>query len=188
MKWPSFLPELVSLVIAVPLLLAGASKLLRPGPLAAALGKVYRWAGSRPVLAAGIARAVAVVELAAAFLVLTGWWRPGGSVLAGVVGLGIAGFAASALLLGRTAVCGCFGETDGKPLGAGNIVVGVALVAGAFLALQGSSARTSKEILLLLASTAALARVLFKHRHRLSGLFGRHFRSFSRLREGTDNG
>jgi hypothetical protein len=185
-KSQALLSGLVSLGIAVPLLLAGGSKLMSPAPLAAALGKVYRWAGSRPNLTMLIVWVVAVTELSAAFLVLTGWLRPAGFALTGAVGIGIAAFAASALLLRRHVSCGCFGEAGGRPLGAGNVLAGLALVAGAFVARQASPLQSAAVVLLLLASTAALAWVLFKHRTSLSGPFGRHFRSFSRVGEGTN--
>ena len=186
MKSQALLSELVSLAIAVPLLLAGGSKLMSPAPLAAALGNVYRWAGSRPNLTALIVWVVAAAELSAALLVLTGWLRPAGFVLTGAVGLGIAGFAVSALLLRRRVSCGCFGEAGGRPLGPGNVLAGLALVAGAFIARQAGPPQTAEAVLLLLACTVALAWVLSKHRTRLSGPFGRHFRSFSRVGEGTD--
>ncbi|WP_117211569.1 MauE/DoxX family redox-associated membrane protein [Allorhizocola rhizosphaerae] len=186
MNLPIWLTDLVSLAVAVPLLLAGSSKLLSPAPLANGLGEVYRWAVSRPRARIRIARAVAAAELTAAFLVLTGWLGPVGYVLAGGVGLGIAGFAASAIRLGRTVKCGCFGETAGRPLGAGNVVAGFALAAGSVLAFAGSPTGSRHELLLSAASAIALAWVLFKHRSRLAGPFTRHFRSFSGLREGTD--
>lgn len=183
---PIWLVDLISLTLAVPLLLAGSAKLLSPAPLAHGLGEVYPWTVSRKRARIRIARAVAAVELAAAFLVLTGWLSPAGYVLAGGIGLGIAGFAASAIRLGRAVTCGCFGETGGRPLGAGNVAAGLALAAGSVLAFVGVPAGGRHAILLPAASALALAWMLFKHRSRLAGPFARHFRSFSRLREGTE--
>jgi hypothetical protein len=185
-KLPIWLYDTASVAVAVTLLLAGASKLFRPAPLAEGLGKVFRWAASRRALVIRLVRGVAAAEVTAALLVPVAWLNPVGLVLAGVLGLAIAGFAVSAIVLGRTVACGCFGETGGRPLGPGNVAAGIALCAGSFLAFLGASTGTGKNVLLPAVCAVALAWVLFKHRARLAGPFARHFRSFSRLAEGTE--
>lgn len=185
-KLPIWLSDIASVAVAVTLLLAGASKLFNPTPLADGLGKVYRWAASRRTLVVRIVRGVAVAEVAAALLVAAAWVNPVGFVLAGALGLSIAGFAVSAIVLGRTVACGCFGETGGRPLGPGNVAAGIALAAGSLLAFLGASSGAGRAVLLLVVSAVALAWVLFKHRTRLADPLTRHFRSFSRLGEGTE--
>jgi hypothetical protein len=189
--------DLGTLAIAVTLLVAGASKLLSPHPLARGLGQVYAWAGARRRLAAGLARGIACVEVVAALLVATRWWSPAGYLLAGVVGLGIAGFATSALTRGRAVACGCFGETGGRPVGAVNVLAGLGLVVGSAILLvvsersSGASDAVGFAVarsvpapdptdgtLLGLTSVLALAVVLVRHRSRLLDPFRRHFRSF----------
>jgi hypothetical protein len=175
--------DLGTLAIAVTLLVAGASKLLSPHPLARALGQVYAWAQARRPVVTGLARGIACLEIAAALLVATRWLSPAGYLLAGVVGLGIAGFATSALTRGRAVACGCFGETGGRPVGAVNVLAGLGLVAGSAVLLAIARSVPAPELtdgtLLGLTSGLALVVVLVRHRSRLLGPFRRHFRSFT---------
>jgi hypothetical protein len=177
------------LAIAVTLLVAGASKLLSPHPLARALGQVYAWARARRSVATGLARGIACLEIAAALLVATRWLGPAGYLLTAVVGLGITGFAISALTRGRAVACGCFGETGGRPVGAVNVLAGLGLVAGSAVLLVPRSVpapEPTEGTLLGLTSVLALAVVLVRHRSRLLGPFRRHFRSFNELMGGSE--
>lgn len=178
--------DLGSLAIAVTLLVAGASKLLSPHPLARGLGQVYAWAESRRSLATRLARGIACLEISASLLVATRWLSPAGYLLVGLIGLGIAGFATSAITRGRTAACGCFGETGGRPIGAVNVLVGLGLLGGSVILLVLSAPDASDGTLLGLTSVLALTVVLVRHRSRLLSPFGRHFRSFHHLKEGAE--
>jgi hypothetical protein len=187
--------DLLRLVIAVTLLVAGASKLLSPFPLARGLGQVYGWAASRRRSATLVARAVAAVEVVAALLVATRWLEPAGYLLVGLVGCGIAGFAVTALTRGRSAECGCFGGSGGRPVGAGNVLAGLGLLAGAAVLVvtpSTAAADAAGGVLLGLTSASALAVVLVRRRSQLLRPFRHHFRSFShpsfqQLREGAES-
>lgn len=164
------------LAIAVTLLVAGASKLVSPGPLARSLGQTYRWSGRSGTVAA---RAVAVVELLAAFLLASYWAATAGLALAGLVGAGIVAFVATALRRGSTAPCGCFGEVGGRPIGARNLLAGTGLLGGAIALLVlpgGAPAAAPAELALPLTVLIALVAVMVRDRVRLLAPFLRHFR------------
>jgi hypothetical protein len=97
-------------------------------------------------------------------------------VLAGVVGVGIVGYATTAMRRGATAPCGCFGESSGRAPGVRNLVAGVALLAVAvvLLALPGSG-RASPAMSLPLVAVLGLTVVLVRDRSRVLAPFERHF-------------
>jgi hypothetical protein len=168
----AYVLDAARLAIAVALLVAGASKLVSPRPLAASLGQVFGW--HRPA-GVWIARAVAVTELVAAFLLATSWALTLALTLTGLVGAGTAVFAITAVRRGATAPCGCFGESSGRPVGVRNLLAGSGLLAGAIglLALPGTGA--AAELMLPLTAATALLAVMVRDRARLLAPFRRHF-------------
>lgn len=161
------------LAVAVTLVVAGGSKLVSPQPLARSLGQTFGLGRLRGVVAA---RAVAVVEIVAAFLVASHWVVTVGLTMAGLVGVGIIVFVVAAMRRGTTVPCGCFGEARGRPVGVGNLTAGAALLAGAIglLALPGA-ARVSTELSLPLAAVLAVVAVMLRDRTRLLSPFRRLF-------------
>jgi hypothetical protein len=114
------------------LLDAGLAKLASPAALAEALGELLPGAPAAPGAAV---RALAAVELVAALGLLAIPTRP--AAAAAVAGLGGV-FAAAGLagrLRGSRAPCGCMGGGD-RPLGAPNVVLGLALATAAALDLR----------------------------------------------------
>jgi hypothetical protein len=161
------------LAVAAILLVGGASKLFSPQPLAVSLGQVYGWA--RPIGVAA-ARAVAVIELVAAFLLAGAWAVTAGLALTGLVGTGIVAFSVTAVRRGATAPCGCFGESSGRPVGARNMLAGVGLLGGAVgLLILPESGSAPAALVLPLTATTALVAVMVRDRARLLAPFRRHF-------------
>ncbi len=171
--------DVVRLVIAVTLLLAGGSKLFSPQALARGLAEM----SGRAATAAGpfttAARAVAVVELTAAVLLAGYWSSPIGALLAGAVGFGIAAFATAGLVLRRRPSCGCFGADSGRPVGPVNLAAGLAMAAGAGLIVQAGPGRGDPADGLVLTALCTLAVVLIGRRAALARPFRRHFRTFA---------
>jgi hypothetical protein len=161
------------LAVAVTLLVAGASKLISPRPLATGLGQVFGWA--RPVGTVA-AMTVAAVELVAAFLLAGAWAVTAGLALTGLVGAGIVGFATAAMRRGATAPCGCFGESSGRPIGVHSLLAGAGLLAGAIglLVLTGTGTAAA-ELMLPLTAVIAMVAVMVRDRARLVAPFRRHF-------------
>lgn len=182
--------EVGRLALAVTLLVAGASKLFSPRPLARSLTQTYRQV--RPGAAIVTARAVAVTELAAAFLVASFWAPAVGLGLAGLTGLGIVVFTTTAMIRGTTAPCGCFGESSGRPVGLRNLLAGAGLLIGAALLaaplveplpVAQPEAPARAAVFLPLTAAVSLAAVMLRDRSRLLSPFLRHFRP-SRLASG----
>jgi hypothetical protein len=161
------------LAVAVVLMIAGSSKLASPRPFAAGLGQVFGW--SQPI-AVGIARAVAAIELTAAFLLASAWAVAAGLLLTGLVGAGVVVFVTVAVRRGASVPCGCFGQSRGRPIGARNLLAGVGLLAGAavLLTLPGKGT-AAPEMTLPLTAVIALMTVLTRDRRRLLAPFRRHF-------------
>lgn len=161
------------LAIAVVLLVAGASKLFSPRRLAVSLGQVVGW--NRPV-GIWIARAVAVTELAAAFLLASSWALGAALALTSLVGAGTVVFAITAIRRGATAPCGCFGESSDRPVGLRNLLAGTGLVAGAIaLLVWPAPDAATAELMLPLVAATALVGVMVRDRARLLAPFRRHF-------------
>ena len=166
--------DAVRLAVAVILLIGGASKLVSPRPLAGSFAQVYGW---RPVTGRWAARAVAGVELLAAFLLAAGWAVTTGAVLAGLVGAGVVTFAGTAMRRGATRPCGCFGESSGRPIGVHNLLAGVGLLAGAIVVLVlPTSGPVEAQLILPLTAIGALVAVMVRDRARLLAPFRRHAR------------
>ncbi|HEX6681436.1 MAG TPA: MauE/DoxX family redox-associated membrane protein [Candidatus Limnocylindrales bacterium] len=163
------------LAVAAALLVAGASKLVSPRPLATSLGQVFGWARPAGIAAA---RVVAAIELLAACLLAAGGPLIVGLALTGLVGAGIVVFVSAAMRRGATAPCGCFGESSGRPIGVRNLLGGIGFLAGAggLLILPGPGTATA-ELMLPLTATVALAAVMVRDRARLLAPFRRHFRN-----------
>ncbi len=161
------------LAIAAALLIAGASKAASPRPLAASLGQVFGW---RQAAGIRIARAVAAIELAAAFLLAGAWAVTVGLALTGLVGAGVILFVSTAVRRGSTMPCGCFGESSGRPIGVLNLLAGAGLLAGAIalLAMPGKG-MAAAEVTLPLTAVIALVAVMVRDRARLLAPFRRHF-------------
>ncbi|MCM4080894.1 MauE/DoxX family redox-associated membrane protein [Paractinoplanes hotanensis] len=170
--------DAVRLAVAVTLLLAGGAKLFSPRALARALAEMSGRPGRTGVFVT-VARTVAVVELTAAVLLAGGWFAPGGAVLAGGVGVGIASFAGAGLVLRRRPACGCFGADSGRPVGPANVAAGLALAAGAVLTGLGADGDAGAADRLVLAALGALVVVLVRRWAVLVRPFGRHFRIFA---------
>lgn len=117
---------LLAVPLAGVLIVAGVSKVAAPARLADSMRAV---AGGGAKTTA-VARAVGVLELAAAVLVSLPGTAAAGAVLGIATGLGIAGWVTLALRRRVTASCGCFGGNLGKPLSAANLLAGLALAAG----------------------------------------------------------
>ncbi|MDI2131067.1 MauE/DoxX family redox-associated membrane protein [Yinghuangia seranimata] len=126
-----------ALVIAV-LVQAGAVKLVSPAAGAAAVAElVPRGRGMPPPTAA--VRALAVAELAAGIAAAVPQLRVADRALVIILGLVFAAAGVLGALRGSSEPCGCFGAASSRPLGAGNVLMGLALaaVAGANLAFRG---------------------------------------------------
>jgi hypothetical protein len=165
--------DLGRVAIAAALLIAGASKLASPRPLAASLGQVF---GLRRAAGIGIARAVATIELAAAFLLAGAWAVMAGLALTGLVGAGVVLFVITAVRRGATMPCGCFGESSGRPIGIRNVLAGAGLLAGAIgLLAMPETGTAAAEVTLPLTAAIALVTVMIRDRARLLAPFRRHF-------------
>jgi hypothetical protein len=170
----AYMYDVGRLAMAVTLLVGGASKLVSPRPLAIGLGQVYGW--SRPV-GMWAARTVATVELAAALLLAGAWAAVVGLALTALVGTGIVLHATIAIRRGATAPCGCFGESNGRPIGVRNLLAGIALLTAAvmLLVLPAAAGATPAAMGLPLAAVVGLVAVLVRDRARLVAPFRRHF-------------
>jgi hypothetical protein len=171
--------DVVRLVIAVILLLAGGSKLFSPQALARGLAEMSGRVSTATGGFAVAARAVAVVELTAAVLLAGQWSTPIGGLLAGAVGFGIAAFAGTGLVLRRRPSCGCFGADSGRPVGPVNLAAGLAITAGAALIGRAGPGWGEPAEGLILTALCTLAVVLVGHRAALARPFRRHFRTFA---------
>ena len=113
---------------AAVVLVAGAAKLARPTAAATAL-RVLRLPGSRAAV-----RAIAVVELAVAALVLAGAGG-GRAAVAALAALHLGFAAVAAALRARSATCGCFGAA--APVTGTHVVVNLVVAALALAAVAG---------------------------------------------------
>jgi hypothetical protein len=166
----AYLYDAGRLVIAATLLVAGASKLANPRPLATSLATVLGLARGP---GGALARTIAAAELTASFLLAAGWSVTVGLALTGLVGAGIVVFVLIAMLRGASVPCGCFGETGDRPIGPRNLFAGMALLAGPII--LAVLPVTSRGFLLPLAAVAGLLAVMARDRVRLLAPFRRHF-------------
>ncbi|WP_433344674.1 MauE/DoxX family redox-associated membrane protein [Micromonospora sp. CA-111912] len=114
-------------------LCAGLGKLVAPEHAREAVAGLLRLAD--PV-ARRVVRLLALVETFVAVALLVPVLRPTGALLAGVLGLAFAGAGLLGRARGLRAPCGCFGRPESRPLGAGSVLSGLALVAAAIIVLR----------------------------------------------------
>jgi hypothetical protein len=170
------------IVLAVTFLYAGSAKLFVPKPLGKAIWTVSGVGPSRRRTADRIARAVGVVEVVTAFLLVNSFGVVAGLVGAAALGSGIALFAGVALTRGAEVACGCFGESRDRRLGLGHLLFGVvvAVVAAAMLTRVPQVGLTETPGPLASASLLALALVIARNRIVLLRPLRRHFQPFTR--------
>jgi hypothetical protein len=108
------------------LIRAGATKIAGPAAAAGALGEVL--AGGRPVPIA-LVRAAAAVEVASGLAVSLPALRLPDQVVAGLLGGSFFALGALGRLRGSRRPCGCLGGDGTSPLGAKNMLAGLALLA-----------------------------------------------------------
>jgi len=175
--------ELVRLVAAATMLMAGASKLFDPYPMAKGLNQVFTSPVLSPARWAYVARLVAAAELLAALLIATRWAHEAGLLLLLIVGVGIIGFAGIAMATKKRVSCGCFGGNGTQSVGLPNLLMGTGLAGAAVVLLTAPARPAGGEPDWLLSATAALATVAVLVRHRASLLppFTQHFQSFSKM-------
>ncbi|MDQ1018611.1 MauE/DoxX family redox-associated membrane protein [Streptomyces afghaniensis] len=115
-------------VVVALLVRGGAAKIVAPALGAAAAGELRPGRGPVP---AAVIRALAVVEIAVAVAMALPSLRGPAHVPMAALGLLFAGAGILGLLRGSTEPCGCFGADSTRPLGAGNVLMGVAVLAAA---------------------------------------------------------
>jgi hypothetical protein len=121
-------------VAAAILVNAAAAKLVAPERLATALrqlapASIAGWIGlDGEGTGAGIARTAAGVEAAAAVGLLVPEVRVPAAALLALLGACFAALGLAGSVRGGTAPCGCFGVDSDRPLGAANVVGGLAMV------------------------------------------------------------
>lgn len=145
-------------VVAALLLRAAPSKLVTPGPSAAAVGELRP--GGRPVPAV-VVRAFAAVELIAALCAAIPVSRLAAQILVAALGTVFAALGVLGLVRGSREPCGCFGEDDGHPLGVVNILLGGVFVASAALGLSIRHLHDPATSAALSALTAVIAATLW---------------------------
>ncbi|MEU2615146.1 MauE/DoxX family redox-associated membrane protein [Micromonospora sp. NPDC007271] len=169
------------LALGVIFVFAGASKLGAPRPLARALISVAMAPASYQMPAVHVSRAIGLLEVVVAFLLLSGTAPTAGLLGIIVFGIGIAVVASAALARGVSVACGCFGSPSGRPLGVRQLLTGLVLAVVASLVvvdLPGRAA-TNDAGLLAAACVLALSLVLVRHRSAILRPIRQHFRPFS---------
>lgn len=156
----------VNAAAAALLLNSGIAKIVSPDPLRRALTEVI--SAFESANAPSMLRGLAVIEIAAGVMVLTGPVRMPAAAVASLLGVGFALFGVLGLLRGGGSPCGCFGASSQEPLGWTNVVLG-ALLAAVYPVNAVSGARLESAAdytagAVLLASMASL--VLCVHTHR----------------------
>jgi hypothetical protein len=161
-------------VVITLLLRTGAAKLVSPGQASAAVGELLPARLSVPVAAI---RALAVIELTAAIAIAVPWLWFVAQVVAGLLGVAFAVAGALGEWRGSSSPCGCFGSRSSRPLGTGNILLGLAFLASAalHLAMPGSLRYTHSGYAALFAVVLSAGWLLFTHRGQARLVIGNVF-------------
>lgn len=131
---------LSSSVLASVLLNAGLAKLVSPAGLVGALDELLPVAFAVPARAV---RVLAGVEVLVALGLVAAPTRPLASVAAGGLGCLFAGAGLAGWRRGSQQPCGCMGGGGGRPLGAANVALGLALAAMAAVGLLAGAPAAS---------------------------------------------
>ncbi|MFJ8544420.1 MauE/DoxX family redox-associated membrane protein [Streptomyces sp. NPDC093586] len=153
--------SLVNAGVAAVLLRAAAAKIVGPAVAASALQEL---AGGRLRPPDGVVRLVALLELATLVLLVSPTARPVGYGAVAVLGLSFAALGAAGRLRGSDRPCGCFGVDNDKPLGAANMITGLAFAAVALVGLLATPDAGSAATAATLTSAVSSGWLLVTHR------------------------
>lgn len=144
----------VNAAAAALLVNSGVVKLVSPAPLRRALRELAPVAGGR--VPDPVVRAAGVFEVLAAGGLLATGTRILAAVVIACLGVTFALLGAAGLARRSTTACGCFGQASERPLGATNIVVGLALVAVLPLNAMAAAGDPAQAVLLAALGTLLL--------------------------------
>lgn len=157
-------------IVVTLLLRAGSAKLVSPQQAASAIGEL-RAAGQPASL--GFVRLVAAFELTTALALAFPWLRTPAHLLVFLFGVVFAGAGAVGVLRGSNRPCGCFGTQTTKPLGAGNVLLGLAFSLSAAAQLSLPAAATAASVYTALVAVVFSTGWLFvTHRRRARTVLG----------------
>lgn len=157
-------------IVVTLLLRAGSAKLVSPRPVAEAIGELR--ANGRPT-PTGLVRLLAVFELATALALGTPWLTTPAHLLVGLLGIVFAGAGAMGVARGSNRPCGCFGTQTAKPLGSGNVLLGLAFLLSAAAQLYvPADATTAAPYTALAAVVLSILWLFVTHRRRARTVLG----------------
>ena len=160
---------IVNAALAAILIMAAIGKLISPGELRTATRELFSRRSTQFPENAHI-RAFAIVELAAAALLFAAPTRLSGALLTAVLGLVFAASGAYGMARGASEPCGCLGNPSGKPLGARNVGIGIAMAVAAVAAntvIGTAGAANYAAEMLTVSSLLTLALCLWVNRERI---------------------
>ncbi|MET8279894.1 MauE/DoxX family redox-associated membrane protein [Micromonospora sp. NPDC005174] len=169
----------VRILVAALFLHAGGAKLFAPQQFSRTLRATLRIDDSHSLWTDNSARAIAFGEIVTALLLVGLPDDAYGLVLSALLGAGIAAFALMARLRRVTMACGCFGGSQGRPLGMRQLLFGTVLLAvSALLAYGQTDTRADNAALIVAACIGALVANLIRWRANLVQPLRRHLQPF----------
>lgn len=122
-------------LVATLLINSGAAKLVSPGGLRAAVRELFPVFGA--AVTNGLIRAAAILEIVVAAGLLVQPSRLPAAVLLTPLAIAFILLGGAGAIRGSTTACGCFGGNSDRPLGLGNLLIGLALLPVVVLNLAG---------------------------------------------------
>jgi hypothetical protein len=160
----------VNAAVATLLLMAGAAKVINPSVTAAALGELRR--GDQPV-SEQLVRVFGATEMLVAVVLSISGLRVPAASLTGLLGVSFAAAGLLGMVRGTEQPCGCFGAESNRPLGPGNLMLGLAFAGVAVADLLSQQPGDEGRATLM---TAALVSILTS-----AWLIGRNARQAARI-------
>lgn len=124
-------------MVATLLINSGAAKLVSPGGLRAAVRELFPLFGG--AVTNSLVRAAAILEIVVAAGLLVEPSRLPAAVLLAPLAITFTVLGGAGAIRGSTTACGCFGTNSDRPLGLGNLLIGLALLPVVVLNLAGSA-------------------------------------------------
>lgn len=115
---------------------AGTAKAVAPALGAAAVGELLPGRRGRRPVPTALVRALAAVEMAVALALAVPVLRGPAHLPVLLLGIVFTGAGILGMSRGSTRPCGCFGADSTRPLGVGNVLMGIAILADGVTALR----------------------------------------------------
>jgi hypothetical protein len=156
-------------IVVTLLLRAGSAKLVSPQQAAAAIGELRAAGQPAPI---GFVRLLAAFELTIALALAFPGLRTPAHLLVFLFGVVFAGAGVVGVLRGSNRPCGCFGTQTKKPLGAGNVLLGLAFSLSAAAQLSLPAHAAASVYTALVAVVLSTSWLFVTHRRRARTVLG----------------